>query len=676
LSADKVISIQKVRIILAIMLALAFLAPTTYTLAQEPASSYAGLMPTKLQRTLDAWGKGPFCAGCHNMRYPLPPEGPLPQPMNAVEATDMEPGLKRLTNDPGADVGAVYSSKEDKIVWATDSVGNWTIWIMNGDGSNKKQLTSNNVISGWPSWSPDSQEIAYWSFNPSSKTSDIWKMKSDGSSKMKLTTDGTYKGSPMWSPRGDRISYTANQTGNMEVYVINIDGGGKKQLTTGHNPGYSLETRTTWNPDGVRLYYQALTFPLPPYTVTTISGDVAFVEIFMVNVDTGKESNLTPKLHENVRSVSSDGEKMACISLRSPNYGLWIMNTDGSNQTRLTWDGAGDRAPRLSPDGKKIAYWSLAYRNQPDIWMINADGTNKTRLTTSPYQDVYPSWSPDGKKVIFESDRAGSFDIWQLSLQQLVTVEVSFEDCPAPGSASKALLTVRSSGDGNRQVQLDRVGLHFDWNNESKYTENRSSLPKTLSGPNDVYQLYVGLSVPKEAKFGYHFYDVRVEYTEMKGGVMGTTRIYEHSAGDLEVGTLARGQCKELYKDLGTELERRHETEINRSISIGKTTSEVVLPLKGYFDYLLRPEAESFVRANNEFDAAESLMRQGDYEAALPHLLTVRTILTEHQPATTAEQSSSLSLILLTSLPLAVVIVVSFLVLRSRIDRGSTRNDG
>jgi hypothetical protein len=102
----------------------------------------------------------------------------------------------------------------------------------------------------------------------------------------------------------------------------------------------------------------------------------------------------------------------------------------------------------------------------------------------------------------------------------------------------------------------------------------------------------------------------------------------------------------------------------------------VVLPLKGYFDYLLRPEAESFVRANNEFDAAESLLRQGDYEAALSHFLTVRTILTEHQPATTAEQSSSLSLILLTSLPLAVVIVVSFLVLRSRIERGSTRNDG
>ena len=263
-----------------------------------------------LQRMLDAWGKGPFCATCHNILYPLPPEQSPTQTDNFVESMGMEPSLKRLTDGSGSDVSALYSPKGDRIFWVTDSQGGWTIWSMDGDGRDKKQLTSNDVISGWPSWSPDGQEITYWAYDLTSKTADIWKMNADGSTKVKLTSDGTYKGPPMWSPRGDRISYTANQTGNMEVYVINNDGGGQKQLTTGHNPGYSVETRTTWHPDGVRLYYQALTFPFPPFTVTTISGDVAFVEIFMVNVDTGNESNLTPKLHENVRSVSSDGKKM------------------------------------------------------------------------------------------------------------------------------------------------------------------------------------------------------------------------------------------------------------------------------------------------------------------------------------------------------------------------------
>jgi TolB protein len=356
-----------------------------------------------------------------------------------AEPKMMEAGIKRLTSSEGRDVGAVYSPEGGRIVWVTDSLGNWTIWVMNDDGTGKQQLTPSNVISGWPSWSPDGGEIAYWSWDPASKTCDIWKVRSDGSSRVKLTVDGSFKGPPMWSPRGDRIAYTANQTGNMEVYVMKTDGAGIRQLTRGHNPEYWVESRTTWHPDGVHLYYQVTTFPLPPLTVPEIKDDVAFVEIFMLNVDTGEERNLTPRLHENVRSISKDG-KMACISLRSPNYGLWIMNEDGTGQTRLTWNGKGDRAPRITPDGKKIVYWSLASGN-PDIWVINSDGTNNTQLTRSPYMDIYPQWSPDGKKIIFESDRAGNFDIWQLSLNDPVSVSVDFGKCVVLGSMGKASLT-------------------------------------------------------------------------------------------------------------------------------------------------------------------------------------------------------------------------------------------
>lgn len=129
----------------------------------------------------------------------------------------MEPGLKRLTSSPGRDVGAVYSLEGDKILWVTDSLDNWTVWIMDEDGSSKRQLTSSSMISGWPSWSPDDKEIAYWSWDPASQTCDIWKMKPDGSSKVKLTTDGSFKGPPTWSPRGNRIAYTSNLTGNMEA---------------------------------------------------------------------------------------------------------------------------------------------------------------------------------------------------------------------------------------------------------------------------------------------------------------------------------------------------------------------------------------------------------------------------------------------------------------------------
>ena len=621
---------------------------------------------TSLQRTLDAYGKGPFCASCHNMLYPLPPETLTPRPKRMGGVSEMEPGLKRLTDSPGRDVGAVYCPKGEKIVWATDSLGNWTLWMMNDDGSNKKQLTPSNVISGWPSWSPDGEEIAYWSWDLTSNSSDIWKMKSDGGAKVKLTTDGNFKGPPVWSPRGDRIAYTANQTGDMEVYIMNTDGSGKKQVTAGHNPEYFVEARVTWHTDGQRLYYQVVTMPLPPYTVTTIPNDVAFVEIYMVDTATGHERNLTPKLHENIRSVSPDGKKLTCISLRSPNYGVWIMDADGANQTRLTWHGMGDRRPLLSPDGREIVYWSLAYGNQPDIWMINVDGSSETRLTTSSYQDVYPSWSPDGKKIVFESDRAGNFDIWLLSLDRPLDVNLSFENSATQGGQGRVLLTVSLSRDAGGTLQLDKVALHFDWEAAGEYVENPISPPKTLSGPDDVYQVYIDFQVPEDAALGYHFYDVKVLYSEIVSGVAGPIKTYEHSAGDLSVGTTEQTQCDGLYVELRDRLEQLHTEEIERSISTGEAASEGTTPLKGYFDYLLKPDSECFLRANDEFYEAKYPYLGGDYVAALPHFQRAQTILGECPSEAATDQTQTGLLILLALLPVVAAILVTFFGFRTR----------
>jgi TolB protein len=600
------------------------------------------------------------------MQYPLPPETLVytaPPATYPVGATEAEPAVKRLTDSPGRDVQAFYSPKENKIVWATDSLGNWTLWAMNDDGSNKKQLTSNNVISGWPSWSPDGQEVTYWSYDPSSKTSDIWKMRSDVSSKMKLTMDGTFKGPPMWSPRGDRIAYTANQTGNMEVYIINTDGSGERQITSDHPSTRFVETRVTWHSDGERLYYQVTTFPLPPNTVPTIAGDVAFVEIFAVNVDTGYEVNLTPKLHENVRSVSPDGKLMACISLRSPNYGLWVMNDDGTNQTRLTWTSKGDRAPRISPDGKKIAYWSMT-SGSANIWMINVDGSNNTMLTNSSYMNWYPSWSPDGRKIAFESDRAGNFDIWVLSLDEPVVADVGFETCAVQGSTGETLLKVRLK-DSNTPVQLEKIGVHFDWDPDGKYNDIATSLPKTVSSVDDAYQATLNFTVPQNAALGYHFYDVKLQYSDVNGGATGAGGVYEHSAGDLEVGLPEHAQCDRLYEELGGKLEELHGQAINRSYALGTATSEVTLPLKGYFDYLQKKDTEAFLKANDEFYKGKYLYLAGDYKAALTHFENVKTLVSQ-TPETSIWQSTYGSLVL-ALLPVALIVpLVALHITRAR----------
>ena len=74
-------------------------------------------------------------------------------------------------------------------------------------------------------------------------------------------------------------------------------------------------------------------------------------------------------------------------------------------------------SPRLSPDGKRIAYVVMradlersAYKS--DIWLIDADGRNNMQLTRSTGSDARPRWSPDGKRIAFRSDRDGRNAIW------------------------------------------------------------------------------------------------------------------------------------------------------------------------------------------------------------------------------------------------------------------------
>jgi len=59
----------------------------------------------------------------------------------------------------------------------------------------------------------------------------------------------------------------------------------------------------------------------------------------------------------------------------------------------LTADPGTDVVPAWSPDGRKIAFSSNRDGN-PEIYVMNDDGSGQTRLTTDPGTDVVPAWSP------------------------------------------------------------------------------------------------------------------------------------------------------------------------------------------------------------------------------------------------------------------------------------------
>ena len=126
-----------------------------------------------------------------------------------------------------------------------------SIWLVSADGTNLinlAEVTSNP--DHLPIWSPDGSRIAFVSWRKNILNSwDIWVMNADGSNAMNLTKDfGFVNFEPSWSPSGNKIVFTSNPSSNTslgfdidsDIWIMNVDGSNKLNLTRGDNKSMSL----------------------------------------------------------------------------------------------------------------------------------------------------------------------------------------------------------------------------------------------------------------------------------------------------------------------------------------------------------------------------------------------------------------------------------------------------
>src|SRR3990170_3930701 len=111
---------------------------------------------------------------------------------------------------------------------------------------------------------------------------------------------------------------------------------------------------------------------------------------------------------------SSPTGLIAFESDRDGNREIYVMNADGTSQTRLTNNPAMDVFSSWSPDGTKIAFASTRDGNA-EIYVMNADGTSQTNISNNLASDINPSWSHDGTKIAFESTRDGNDQIYVMN---------------------------------------------------------------------------------------------------------------------------------------------------------------------------------------------------------------------------------------------------------------------
>ena len=282
--------------------------------------------------------------------------------------------------------------QQPRIAFHSDRDGNWDIYVMNADGSDPTRLTDNPAGDTWPSWSPDGRRIAFHSSrddpdpNDDEDVWDIYVMNADGSDLTRLTDNSAWDSYPRWSPDGQRIAFQSYGDGNWDIYVMNSDGTGRTRLTD--DP--ASDDGPSWSPTGRSIAFY--------------SDRDGNREIYVMNADGSSQTRLTdnpaPDLYP---SWSPNGRSLAFASGRDdPGIrSIYVMNADGSGQTRLTDNAAWDWAPRWSPDGRSMAF--VSDRDDPDpidgnriwsIYVMNADGSGQTRLSDSMASDSGPDWSP------------------------------------------------------------------------------------------------------------------------------------------------------------------------------------------------------------------------------------------------------------------------------------------
>ncbi len=337
-------------------------------------------------------------------------------------------------------------------------------------------------------WSPDGKSIAYL------KTIDgipqLMVRALDASSPIQLTRDRVEVTQAFWSPDSTLLYYVSNYIeGNSEgaVWEISPAGGRAKRIFQGlgaaaispdgktlaiwqgHSedgvkilgsvvlsspPGaapkpYSPEpygkadlssaNRLWFSPDGKSILLavggnstQLWLLPLP-------AGGAPPRQLFAhTDLGIGARASWMP---DSGRTVLSFG-----AGLDAP-HSLWMADLKSETMRRLTASTLGYDQPSLSPDGRRMAFTTVA--DDYDLLTLPLDGRAPGNLTANSRNELSPSWSPDGEQIIYSTDRTGELQIWIRNLKAgFDRPIVTARDFP-PGTTT-ALADPVFSPDGSR----------------------------------------------------------------------------------------------------------------------------------------------------------------------------------------------------------------------------------
>jgi len=253
--------------------------------------------------------------------------------------------VQRLTTDAGFNTDPAWSPDGRHIAFESTRKGRSDIFLLDVGSGAVTWLTGGTGFNEQPRWSPDGSWISFTSgrdgitepVGAAGFHRDLYRIRADGSSLRRLTWGGGFNGDAAWSPDGSQMTFTSDRGGAFDLYVMNPDGGDRRQLTH-HEGSHGFAAYAGWSPDGTAIVFNATN---PP-------ADASQSSIYTLAIPAGKPLRIT-RGYDYHPDWSRDGAWIAFLGSRGGHSQLFVVRPDGSDLTQLTRDTGDKDVPRWRP---------------------------------------------------------------------------------------------------------------------------------------------------------------------------------------------------------------------------------------------------------------------------------------------------------------------------------------
>ncbi len=310
------------------------------------------------------------------------------------------PGSERQITTDGKQAMEPAWSPDGKWI-AYHSVALHGVWVIPAGGGTARQVSA---FGSSPAWSPDGKQLAIRSYEPSSLAasdwpgdgeSTIWMVAADGSNLQQLTQPRVPPGQhadPSWSPDGRQVIFATLGIVTMgfrgALFTVDVKSGEVKPVSVG---GLWGAANPVYAPDGKGVYFAGrpqIGGASGVYYVA-FSGDPRAVDLCPTKQ--AAPSRIT---------VARDGKSLAFT--RMVNSGqIWLTDGDGKDNRPLYQDlVVRARLPNYSPDGTRLTFQVQSDDATLGIWLMNADGSNPTRVAPDLGNSNGASWNAEGTGLL------------------------------------------------------------------------------------------------------------------------------------------------------------------------------------------------------------------------------------------------------------------------------------